>query len=165
VSYNENGGDCFSNYKFLFAGKTINSEIRELLDDISKKAKNFLKCDACTIWLYYKDKEKLVIGGTSGSDEKAIDIYNLKKDEGLPWLIFEKKKSLLQKISFDGSFKWKEIGIKEKVACIAESNGVAKPVMGIPIIHKNKCLGTLLFESNDFLYDFCVVWIDFVLIF
>src|SRR3990172_6033004 len=122
------------------------NELSNTLNKVAKAAKEFIHCDTCTIWLYDIKKNQLTLKGAAGRHEIGIDKFFYKKGQGLTWYVYEKKEPLKIK---DASSMTEWHG-KYLSDAYPESEHLKKKggaFLGVPIIFRKKCLGTLAFGS------------------
>lgn len=128
------------------------------LRNILKSALNYLikEGDFLTaeIWILNNDKNKINLIQSLTKDKKveAIyaktnSIYNFSKGEGLPGIIWDKQEPEI----------WGKTEIKEKFkrTSLAETLSI-KSILGIPLLHNNIFIGTLILSANEELKYDCV---------
>jgi signal transduction histidine kinase/putative methionine-R-sulfoxide reductase with GAF domain len=127
------------------------NELKPLLQRIAKIAKEFLGLKSCTIWLYDSGKEQLILRGASGRHEVGVGKHFYKKGEGLTWYIFKNQMPFRLKQALDKKDIWKGKYVKQIYPDKIKTGG---PFLGVPIIFKEECIGTLKFGTDNLRYIF-----------
>jgi phosphotransferase system enzyme I (PtsP) len=115
-------------------------DFRETVDNIVAMVKQEMHTDACSLYLYDEEKNKLVLVATEGLDDAAIGKVDMPPSEGLTGLVFETRTPLIvQDAHKHPRFRYFPVTKEEKF----------RTFLGVPLISRGGPIGVLVVQDHE----------------